>query len=82
MKLFFVGVDRKTADYDYSRLDAALRLLQGRRVSSRIWLCMVNGNRDDHIFALLRQCVAADDEMLIREVPDDMHLPDILRMAA
>jgi hypothetical protein len=82
MKFYFVGLAMRSPGFDYAQIQDALRLLNGRQVSDRIWMCGVNAQKSEQVFSLVRRCIATDDEMIVAEVPPTMRLPEAMRVAA
>ncbi len=81
MKFYFVGLDLRDDAHDYAPLEAALRALHGRKVSPRIWMCVVNRSRTDALTAVYRQ-LATGDQIMVIEVPPTMRLPEAVQLAA
>lgn len=71
MQFFFVGLAMRHRAHDYGAVHAMLFAMRARRVSARIWLCAVQAEGSDAAFDRIGRALAAGDEMLIVEVPQD-----------
>lgn len=82
MQFFFVGLAMRRRAHDYGAVHAALFAMRARRVSARIWLCAVDAAASDAAFGRISRALAADDEMLVVEVPHEMSEPRPISAAA
>ena len=82
MLFFFVGLAMRRRAHDYGAVHAALFAMRARRVSARIWLCAVDGEGSDAAFARISRGLAAEDEMLVVEVPHELSEPRRVSVAA
>lgn len=69
MQFFFVGLAMRRRMHDYGAVHATLFAMRARRVSARIWLCAVEADASNAAFDRIGRALAAEDEMLIVEVP-------------
>lgn len=81
MNFYFVGLAMRSRNHDYSPIHDALMSMQARRVSTRIWLCAVNRAKTDAFTHLYRH-LAANDQLMVVEVPESMRLPQAVNAAA
>ena len=82
MQFFFVGLAMRRRAHDYGAVHAALFAMRARRVSARIWLCAVEAASSDAAFERISRALAAEDEMLIVEVPQDVRAPRLVSAVA
>ena len=81
MQFFLVGLAMRGRTHDYGAIHAALFAMGARRVSARIWLCAVEAQASDAVFGRIGRALAAEDEMLIVQVADEVEEPRLVSAA-
>ena len=82
MRFFYVGLAMRSRVHDYGALHAALFGLRAHRVSPRIWLCVIRTEWVDRALDTVGRSLAAGDEMLAVEVPEQHRAPRLVAAAA